>query len=93
MDMSWISFHIQKDTLSYPKRYLFISKKISFHIQKDILEIFSIRDISRYLKISHDISRYLFGANFQMYTLLSVSMRTSWDRDATERGNYRIGRM
>jgi hypothetical protein len=34
MDMSWISFHIQKDILSYPKRYPFISKKISFNIHK-----------------------------------------------------------
>jgi hypothetical protein len=49
MEMSWISFHIQKDILSYPKRYLFISIN-------DILEISSI---GGYLKISQDKSGYL----------------------------------
>jgi hypothetical protein len=42
------------DILSYPKRYPLIS------IQ-DILEASSIRDISGYVKISQDISEYLFG--------------------------------
>ncbi len=59
MDMSWISFHIQKGNP-------FISKMISFISMNDILEISSIRDISGYLKILQDISRYLFGANSQM---------------------------
>jgi hypothetical protein len=59
MDMSWISFHIQKGNP-------FISKKISFISIYDILEISSIRNISGSIKIYQDISGYLFGANSQM---------------------------
>ena len=62
-----ISFHIQKDILSYPKRYLLISKK-------DILEISSMKRYLRYLRISQDISGYLFGANSQMYDVVSWPM-------------------